>query len=272
MFVKVENPNMIEEIKRGKEIKKDSDKIENIEQLLEPITSDISEITLDDEHNYAIKVSPLISKYLKDENSFDKYTRSKAGYSLRYDKVRRMYTIGNMQINFNNNKIIFGDIEIEATDGLMQLLTKIKPDEKNITEDDIKNYGNILKASNAIWQKFDPKSRMLNADPSKKWEMIKEYYPELFENTKLGIVLRKNKENVKTSDEETKTEDKIILLPDDVTSLSKMLRLSVMSYKAGNTNEQKRINLVLNELKRRKVITLKEYKKIYKNVFQKMVD
>jgi hypothetical protein len=282
MFHKVESPEMLKEYidiknkikddqsekKENEENKNDSKSIttndkENItknETCLDTFTKDLKE-TLD--QKLVLRVSSIVSKYLQNSKTSKHYERSKAGYSLRYDSKNQKYTIGNKDVLFENDKIKIDNKVYKASVGLMELLVKKEPNENLITEEDFKNYGDILHISNAIRQRFDPNTKRLNSDTSKKWKIIKANYPQLFETTKVGAGLKdKNKEI-----EEDTGNVELIMLPSDTNTLAKMLKLSVLSYQAGNNGEYNKINVLLEELKRKDVMTLDEYEKIYKNVF-----
>jgi hypothetical protein len=66
-------------------------------------------------------VSGLIKNYLSDNNPNE---RSNAGYSIRYDATNKQYTIGNSVIKFDDNVMEIAGHRYEATEGLMELLTK----------------------------------------------------------------------------------------------------------------------------------------------------
>ncbi|CAP20529.1 Protein CBG23763 [Caenorhabditis briggsae] len=92
-------------------------------------------------------VSNLIVGYLQDNSD-----RSNAGYSIKFNKAEKKYTIGNKDITFDQNIIKVNNEEYTATEGLMELLLKKSPDIKKITTEDSSNYQKILLCSDALYQ------------------------------------------------------------------------------------------------------------------------
>jgi hypothetical protein len=195
-----------------------------------------------------IQVSQLIQKYLSDNNPKE---RSNAIYSIRYNTESNTYSIGNSFIKFDNNAMEIADKKYEATKGLMELLTKKDPDLDKCIEEDYDDYKEILLNTNAIYQNADPNTRKLASDRSEKWKLIKEQLlSHLFKKTG-GKLDDKN----------------ITFLSSDPNSLVDQLKLSVASYNAGNNGEYNKINAILDELLKQKIITNNRYKKIHRNVF-----
>ncbi|CAP21164.1 Protein CBG24595 [Caenorhabditis briggsae] len=102
--------------------------------------------------------------------------RSNAGYSIKFNKAEKKYTIGNKDISFDQNIIKVNNEEYTATEGLMELLLKKSPDLNKITTEDSSNYQKIILCSNALYQGFDKESKRYNSDSSDKWAFIKSKY------------------------------------------------------------------------------------------------
>jgi hypothetical protein len=224
------------------------DKISDNEKLLTSnqgkIYQKLKELPAITSGSKPIMVSGLIKNYLSDQNE-----RSNAGYSIRYDATNRQYTIGNSLINFDNNVMEIAGHRYEATEGLMELLTKKDPDIDKIIEEDYEDYKEILFNTNALYQNFDPSTRRVNSNKSEMWKLI---------STKLFPNLIKKKGG--------KLCDKYITyLPSDPISLIDQLQLSIASYTAGNNGEYNKIYSILDELLKQKIITKNNYLKIIKN-------
>jgi hypothetical protein len=197
-----------------------------------------------------IMVSDLIKNYLSDNTPKE---RSNAGYSIRYDATNRQYTIGDEVIKFDDNVMEIASHRYEATEGLMELLTKKDPDMSKVYEEEKEDYKRILIDTNALYQNFDPNTKKVNSDRSEKWNIISTVlFPNKFK-----------KSGGKLGDKNT------TFLPSDSNSLIKQLQLSIASYTAGNNGEYNKINSILDELLKQKVITKIEYEKIIKNIFSK---
>ena len=190
-----------------------------------------------------IQVSELIQKYLSDRNK-----RSNAMYSIKHNPESNVFSIGNSVIKFDNNFIEIAGKKYNATEGLMELLTKTDPKIEILTENDINDYKEILEKTNGIYQNADPSSKRFASDKSPKWVIISN---KLFPNT---IKKSGGKLNV-------------TFLPSDPRELVDQLQLSLASYRAGNNGEFNKINAILDELLKMKTITKNDFIKIHKNLF-----
>jgi hypothetical protein len=281
MFLQIDDPmkrdKIVEDfLKTRKNIKQnfEQDKLlntgfrEETQKLFKPITESITEQKTSQKENMAIlaqnqgkiyqklkelptiteskfiNVSELIKNYLSDQNE-----RSNAGFSIRYNATNRQYTIGNSVINFDNNFMEIAGKKYEATEGLMELLTKKDPDIDKIIEEDYEDYKEILFNTNAVYQNFDPSTRRLNSGKTEIWKLIT---TKLFPN-----LVKKKGGKLKN----------ITFLPSDPISLIDQLQLSIASYTAGNNGEYNKIYSILDELLKQKIITKNNYMKIMKNNF-----
>jgi hypothetical protein len=277
MFLQIDDPKKRDKIvdeflKTRKNIKQnfEQDKLLNIgfreetQKLFKPITESITEQKTSQKENMAIlaqnqgkiyqklkelhaiteskhiMISDLIKNYLSDNTK-----RSNAGYSIRYDATKKQHTIGNQVIKFDNNAMEIAGHPYEATEGLMILLTKNAPDKSKVYEEDKEDYKRILIDTNALYQNFDPITGRVNSNKSEMWNFISnELFPGGFK--KKGGKL------------------KTITFPN---SLINQLQLSIASYTAGNNGEYNKINSILDELLKQKIITKNEYEKIIRNIF-----
>jgi hypothetical protein len=189
-----------------------------------------------------LSVSKLIQTYLSDN-----YDRSNAGYSIRYNPSNNSYSIGNSPIMFDNNVMEIAGKKYNATEGLMELLTKKDPNSELCIEEDYEDYKEILEKTNAIYQGFNRESNKVNSDKSEKWKLIKTLFSHLF---------KKSGGKLNTT-----------FLPSDPKSLVDQLQLSLASYTAGNNGEYNKINAILDELVKQKILTKNDYIKIHRNVF-----
>uniref|UniRef100_A0A1I7TZ66 BRCT domain-containing protein n=1 Tax=Caenorhabditis tropicalis TaxID=1561998 RepID=A0A1I7TZ66_9PELO len=191
-------------------------------------------------------VSNLIVGYLQDGSD-----RSNAGYSIKFNKEEKKYTIGNKDITFDQNFIKINNEEYTATEGLMELLLKKSPDLNKVTTGDSSNYQKILLCSDALYQGFDKNSKRYNADSSDKWAFIKSKYFVAKTPTTAGT---------------SSTGSSISFIPSNSNSLIDSLRLSIGSYQAGNKDEYNKIHAMLDELVKQKVIKKKDLGVIYLNI------
>ncbi|CAO4378149.1 unnamed protein product [Caenorhabditis nigoni] len=177
--------------------------------------------------------------------------RSNAGYSIKYNKDEKKYTIGNKYISFDQNIIKVNSDEYTATEGLMELLTKKSPNLKMVSAEDTKNYQTILLCSNGLYQGFDKNSKRYNSDASDKWAFIKANYSV----TKTPAAASGSSQG-----------SSITFMPSNTNSLIDSLRLSVGSYQAGNKDEYNKIHAILDKLVKQKIIKKKDSGVIYLNI------
>lgn len=217
--------------------------ISNQGKIYQKITQPLAITGSDTKAPKHIQVSELIQRYLSD---FKK--RSNAIYSIKHNPVTNVFSIGNSVINFDNNFIEIAGKKYNATEGLMELLTKTDPESEIFTDQDVKDYKEILEKTNAIFQNADPSSKRLASDRSAKWVIISE---KLFPNR-----IKKSGGNLN-----------VTFLPSDPKELVNQLQLSLASYSAGNNGEFNKINAILDGLLKMKTITKNDYIKIHKNIF-----
>lgn len=217
--------------------------VSNQGKIYQKITQPLAITESDTKAAKYIQVSGLIHKYLGDNKK-----RSNAIYSIKYNAESNVFSIGNSVIKFDNNFMEIADRKYKATEGLMELLTKTDPNIEILTDQDIKDYKEILEKTNAIYQNADPSSKRLASDKSAKWVIIRD---KLFPNT-----IKKSGGNLN-----------VTFLPSDPKELVKQLQLSLASYSAGNNGEFNKINAILDGLLKMKTITKNDYIKIHKNIF-----
>ena len=109
---------------------------------------------------------PLATQYLK--NYLGKNIADKTfGVYNKNDK----FFIGDSPIDIRGDNIIVKDKEYIGTPGLWELIVKKNPSDI-FTEDDMKNYGDIITETNAIWQNNNPNSGKPKSSRSNKWKNI----------------------------------------------------------------------------------------------------
>lgn len=199
-----------------------------------------------------IEVGNIIAKYLKDNKD-----RSNARYSITHDNKTDLYKIGDLVVNIHNNNLEIGGKNYDSTLGLMELLTKTKPNLILITDTDKESYKQILLDSNGHHKKD---SKDWASDRSDKWKFIKDEL-KLTEKNKTGSSIGKKVLPLK---ETLLQQFPVEILPSDVNSLMKMLQLSIASYRAGNKSEFNKINYILDELLRKRAIKKHDLIEFYK--------
>ena len=176
--------------------------------------------------------------------------------SFGLDVKNKRFHIGDKPIKIKDDNIIIEDVEYEGTRGLWELIMSNDPQEGEITVEDFKNYNNILKQTNAIYQKNDPNTNKPKSSKSNKWKnLIKPIWEE--------IKKRKADEEPEDDDPQPGTSGEgLKILPSDPNALIDRFDLLFSSQKAGHTGVRNEIISILDELKRQRVINVNDYKKL----------
>ena len=162
--------------------------------------------------------------------------------------------IGKTPIRFEGDDIIIEGRRYPGTEGLWILITDttkeqlfLKPKVLNkvITDDDCENYIDILNQTHVLH---------VDSDPNNKPKASR-----LFKWTDLLSDLYKEQKDEKEFDE---AKGDGIFLPGDIKGLKSKLNLLLAEFRAGNTTTRNEIVFILDELRRRKQMSKKEYKEI----------
>ena len=178
-----------------------------------------------------------LSKY--DKKNLDKY------YGIQLDDDKFM--MGNKEVQVYDNSNISVDNEVyTGTPGLWSLIMLASPDEKSYTEEDMNNYKDLVDRTNV---KNNPRNVLQNSRPK---QTVKRRMLETF-----------SRDGEDEEEEEKEKEEDgsgvIQFLPGDIKGLSAKLNLLLAEYAAGNRSTRNEIVGILDELKRRKSISQKEY-------------
>ncbi len=185
------------------------------------------------------RYGPTASTYLK--KSFTEGGDTVTG--VRYEGADMM--IGDKKIEIRGSDLKIEDQTYKGTAGLWSLITERRP--KGYTEEDLKNYKDIMIETNALYQNNDPTSRRAKSSKSYKW---KNYLAPIWEEVN------------------DKNGSGIVFLPKDIKGLWEKLKLLGAEYRAGNKTTRNELIAVLDELKRQGGITAEEYTNINSSVSQ----
>ena len=176
------------------------------------------------------------------------------------------FKIGNKEVNIEDNDIKVDGITFEGTPGFWELVTSKDPKLENYTDEDLNKYQRLVILTNTAYQNNNPKQNKPKSSRSNKWKNI---------ITPIWEAIKQQKEN-----EEDETEDEYeeftdkgtdllpgtsgtgLILPSDPNALIDRFDLLFSSKKAGHTGVKNEIVAILDELKRQKVINVREYKKL----------
>ncbi|XP_065682410.1 uncharacterized protein LOC136095592 [Hydra vulgaris] len=219
-------------------IKENLAKLENKADLA--ITLSNYPAIMDVPESKIVSLGTIATNYLKSAYSNKKAADFTFGI---HSKDGKLY-IGKKPILISNNDITIDDKKYIGTNGLWELLTKSSPDKDIYNEDDLENYKNILKETDAISSsKYPGKPRSSRSEKYNK--IIKPIWGEIAIKSGKGV----------------------IILPSDPNELVKMLALRIAAFEAGNTGARNEAVAICDELLRQGEID-SEYYKSLQNIFR----
>ena len=194
-----------------------------------------------------------------------------------------LFKIGNTPIEIKKNDIIINGVEYKGTNGLWDLLTSKNMPEKEVNDQELKDYINIMHAANTTRQGFNKANKRISGN-FKMENLIKplvKILEERGEEELNKIIDKKNIEQVEPKEKGGKGKGKgrgrkkrqedpqpgtsgtgLKILPSDPNALIDRFDLLFSSKKAGHTGVKNEIVAILDELKRQGVINVQDYKKL----------
>ncbi|XP_065668207.1 uncharacterized protein LOC136088425 [Hydra vulgaris] len=190
------------------------------------------------EETKALRLGKIATDYLRMYTNSKKSTDTAFGIHSKDDKLY----IGKKLIIINDDDITNDSQIYCGTPGLWELITKFNPDKNLYTEDDLRNYKNVLIQTDAFTTKHPYKPR---SSRSGKYRDI------------IAPIWRDIKKNEKRESKGTGLQ--AIILPSDPNALIEMLELRIAVWKAGNTGSRNEAVAICDELLRQGVINSESY-------------
>ena len=166
------------------------------------------------------------------------------------------FKIGDKKITIEKDNIIIDDITFVGTPGLWELITLKNPE--NYTEEDLTNYQRLVILTNTAYRNNNPFQNYPKQSRGIKWKNI---IKPIWEKIKK----EEYKEFVEPEDDDPQPGPSgtgLKILPSDPNALINRFDLLFSSQKAGHTGVRNEIVAILDELKRQKVISVQDYKKL----------
>ncbi|XP_063418032.1 uncharacterized protein LOC134700582 [Mytilus trossulus] len=151
--------------------------------------------------------------------------------------------IGNLPVTFDGDDIFIDGERYKGTPGLWELMVMKQPEDFEV--DDLHTYGDILRASDAMYQGNSAVSQTPKASKSKKWKEIVSY---LYKQDKYGS-------GVQT-----------VFLPKCFDQLLNRLDLCAAAYQAGNNGVRNEIVAILDAMRKSNHISRGEYEKLHRKL------
>ena len=172
------------------------------------------------------------------------------------------FKIGNKFITIEDNDIKVDDKIFEGTPGFWELVTSKNPKLENYTKEDLSKYQRLVILTNTAYRNNNPTQNYPKHNKGNKWKnIIKPIW--------LAIQEQKDKEDYKEFEEPEDDDPQpgtsgsgLKILPSDPNALIDRFDLLFSSQKAGHTGVRNEIVAILDELKRQRVISVQDYKKL----------
>ena len=173
------------------------------------------------------------------------------------------FKIGDKFITIEDNDIKVDGIIFEGTPGFWELVTsKNIKNPENYKEDDLNKYQRLVILTNTAYRNNDPTQNYPKQSKVNKWKnIIKPIWSAIQE--------QKDEEDYKEFEEPDEDDPQpgtsgtgLKILPSDPNALIDRFDLLFSSQKAGHTGVRNEIVAILDELKRQRVISVQDYKKL----------
>ena len=214
--------------------------IKKLPQAMQPIDNEEEE---EEEETEATPESlgDIAYNYLHGE---EPYPRDKTfGIYLGKDGHYHMGKQGNKEnkkvLTIAYNNIIVDGEKFKGTPGLWELIMDEKP--TIFTKDDLEEYEDLLRKTNALHHNFNPNSPYPRSSRSFKWAKL------------LGPIWDKMRKY---------EGEGIVIMSSDPNALLERLDLLMASQKAGHTGVRNELVSICDELKRQGILDTKAYKKL----------
>lgn len=238
-----------------------------VEQIQENILNLTKTPAYDD---YLELYDPLVRAYV---DSSIKGTRElDHTHGLVHDTFSEKWKLGNTLVDFDKNDFKVNNLTYKGTPGLYELL--FYQDPVGYTSEDLKNYMDILKRTNAYRRNYDPNDQIQGTTDRKYTTIIKPYLikENIINQKPKGASIpsvsgiskpkppvtrpRSTRLTSKTGMGMMNLSNKKIdyIYYDDVNELVNRLKLLVSSQTAGHTGHENEIIAILEELREAKVI------------------
>ncbi|XP_065650995.1 uncharacterized protein LOC136079202 [Hydra vulgaris] len=153
--------------------------------------------------------------------------------------------IGKKPITINNDDITVDGKKYDVTPGLWELVTKFKPNKEVYSNEDLRNYREILINTDAL---TTDKGKVRSSRSEKYNELISPIWKDI-----RTPILSKRKLEYGTGVKRTRIQT--VILPSDPNALVEMLELRIAAWEAGNSSSRNEAVAISDELLRQGVLS-----------------
>lgn len=189
------------------------------------------------EPSHGTHLGPRATQYLK--LSMTPHADHTFGLRVEDD----VFMIGSSPVSFDGDDIFVDGVRHKGTPGLWELMVKKRPE--SFDPEDLMTYGDILRASGAMYQGNSILSRTPKSNRSYKW---KEIVSDIYQQDKYGSGLQ------------------TVFLPKDFDSLMDRLELCAAAYRAGNNGVRNEIVAILDALRKFGHIDDQKYRQLHRSL------
>ena len=173
------------------------------------------------------------------------------------------FKIGDKFITIEDNNIKVEDKIFVGTPGFWELITSKNPNLEYYTKEDLSKYQQLVILTNTAYRNNNPNQNYPKQSKGNKWKKIIKPIWEAIKKQE------EDEEEYKEFEEPDEDEPQpgtsgsgLKILPSDPNALIDRFDLLFSSKKAGHTGVRNEIVAILDELKRQRVISVQDYKKL----------
>ena len=170
------------------------------------------------------------------------------------------FKIGDKFITIEDNNIIINGIPFKGTPGFWELVTSKDPEE--YTDDDLEDYQKLIILTNTAYRNNNPTQNYPKSGNSNTWKNIIKPIWEAIQKQKDEEDYKEFEEPENDDPQPGTSGEGLKILPSDPNALIDRFDLLFSSQKAGHTGVRNEIVAILDELKRQRVISVQDYKKL----------
>ena len=202
-----------------------------------PPPAAVQEDPLPIEPPHGTRLGPRATQYLK----LSMTPQADHTFGLRVEDD--VFMIGSMPVSFDGDDIFVDGVRHKGTPGLWELMVKKRPE--SFDPEDLATYGDILRASGAMYQGNSVLSRTPKSNRSYKW---KEIVSGIYQQDKYGSGLQ------------------TVFLPKDFDSLIDRLELCAAAYRAGNNGVRNEIVAILDAMRKFGHLDDEKYRQLHRSL------
>ena len=173
------------------------------------------------------------------------------------------FKIGDKFITIEDNNIKVEDKIFVGTPGFWELITSKNPNPEYYTKEDLSKYQQLVILTNSAYRNNNPTQNYPKQSKGNKWKkIIKPIWEAIKKQEEDENEYQEFEEPDEDEPQPGTSGSGLKILPSDPNALIDRFDLLFSSKKAGHTGVRNEIVAILDELKRQRVISVQDYKKL----------